>query len=66
MREIWLPEDLHITRAVRPGGPGGLTGSRLCKPSRSCILARDLLGFQLLQGQVSVRNVVLTLTSNER
>jgi hypothetical protein len=23
MREIWLPEDLHVTRAVRPGGPGG-------------------------------------------
>jgi hypothetical protein len=33
------------------GGPGGLTGSRLCKPSWSCILARDLLGFQLQQGQ---------------
>jgi hypothetical protein len=51
MREIWLPEDLHVTRAVRPGGPGGLTVSRLCKPSWSCILERDFLGFQLQQRQ---------------
>jgi hypothetical protein len=51
MREIWLPEDLHVTRAVRPGGPGGLTGSEPCKPSWSCILARDFLVLQLQQGQ---------------
>jgi hypothetical protein len=51
MREIQLPEDLHVTRAVRPGGPGGLTKSETCKPSWSCILARDLLGLQLRQGQ---------------
>jgi hypothetical protein len=47
MREIWLPEDLHVTRAVRPGGLGSLTGSELYKLSWSCILARDLLGLQL-------------------
>jgi hypothetical protein len=51
MREIWLPEDLHVTLAVRPGGPGGLTGPGPFKPSWSCILARDLLGLQLQQGQ---------------
>jgi hypothetical protein len=43
MREIWLLEDLHVAQVVRPGGPGGLTGSGFCKSSRSCILARDLL-----------------------
>jgi hypothetical protein len=51
MREIRLPEDLHVTGAVRPRGLGGLTGYGHCKPSRNCILARDLLGFQLQQGQ---------------
>jgi hypothetical protein len=51
MSEIWLPEGFHVARAVRPRGIGGLTGSRHCKPSWSCILARNLLGLQHQQGQ---------------
>jgi hypothetical protein len=38
-------------RGGRPRGLGGLTRYGHCKPSQSCILARDLLGFQLRQGQ---------------
>jgi hypothetical protein len=51
VREIWVPEGLHVTQAVRSRGVGGLTGSGHCKPSRSCILAQDLLGFRLQRGQ---------------
>jgi hypothetical protein len=51
MREIWLLEDLDVAQADLTGGPGGLTGSGLCKPTWSCILARDLLGLQLQKGQ---------------
>jgi hypothetical protein len=50
-RPIWSLDERDMASGRSPHHPGGLTESRLCKPNWSCILARDLLGFQLQQGQ---------------